>query len=305
MKKLNGLFFISVAILVISCQPELSDARKETGVNKTVNEFHTKNRKEQQVFTTSATTSNVITTSKGAKIYLPSNGFVTSGGSPVSGNIEVSVKEIYTPMEMIINNMPTVSDGKLLESGGEFQVTVAQNGAPLQLAPGNFLRIALPNINRDLRGMQVFKGVPDSAGEVNWVLNNNPGNFVVQDSTLFANSSLFSDEVDWINVDKFINDPTVEFTVQPGNAPSGDSTNVFVHLTGRNTVVKMNWTQGLSYFNSTSLLAVPSTIVGISTKNGELYASVTPVSIRNGGSVTMNFTLYTEQQLKSRLSQLR
>lgn len=304
MKKLNGLF-IAVTVFIISCHPELSDARKEAGANKTVSEFHTKNRKEQQVFTTSATTSNVITTSKGAKLYLPSNGFVTSGGSAVSGNIEVSVKEIYTPMEMIINNMPTVSDGKLLESGGEFQVTVTQNGAPLELAPGNFLKIGLPDINRDLRGMQVFKGVPDTAGQVNWVLNSNPGNFVVQDSTLFANSNLFSNEVDWINVDKFISEPTVEFTVQPGNAPSGDSTNVFVHITGRNTVVKMNWTQGLSYFKTNSLLAVPCTIVGISTKNGELYASVTPVNIQNGGSVTMNFSLYTEQQLKSRLSQLR
>jgi hypothetical protein len=208
-------------------------------------------------------------------------------------------------MEMIFNNMPTVSDGRLLESGGEFEIKVTQNNTALKLAPGNFIKIGLPNIGRDMKGMQVFKGVPDVAGDVNWVLNSNPGNFVVGDSTLFSNSNLFSDDINWINCDKFINEPTVEYTVYPGNAPSGDSTNVFVHLTGRNTVVKMNWLQGLAYFRSNMLLAVPSTIVGISTKNGELFASINSINIQNGGSVTMSFLPYTEKKLKDRLSKLR
>lgn len=304
MKKLAG-FLTTISIMIISCQPEHSYLGKEVNVNETVNDFHTRYRKEQQVFKTNAASPEMITSQQGAKLYLPPNGFVTPNGSPVTGNIEVSIKEIYTPMEMILNNMPTVSDGKLLESGGEFQIKVSQNNTALKLAPGNFIRIGIPNTGRNLQGMQVFNGVANAAGEVNWVLNNNPGNFVVQDSTLFANSNLFADDVNWINVDKFVNEPTVSFTVHPGNFPSGDSTNVFVHLTGRNTVVKMNWVQGLSYFKSDMLLAVPSTIVGISTKNGQLYASVDPINVTHGSSITMNFQPYTEKQLKDRLSKLR
>ena len=206
---------------------------------------------------------------------------------------------------MIFNNMPSTSNGKLLESGGEFQITVSQNNTPLKLAPGNFIKIGIPNKGVNLQGMQVFKGVVDASGEVDWVVNSNPGNLVVGDSLLFSNTNLFSDDVSWINVDKFINDPTVSFTVYPGNFPSNDSTNVFVHLTGRNSVVKMNWVQGLSYFKSDMVLAVPSTIVGISTKHGQLFASITPVNVQGGSSVTMNFLPYTEQQLKDRLSKLR
>lgn len=303
MKKLTAVF-ITAAIFIISCQRELSYSIKETDIHKTVNDFHDKNRKEQELFTINTANNSVISVSRGAKLHLPSNGFVTGDGRPVTGNIQVSVKEIYTPMEMIFNNMPTVSDGRLLESGGEFQIMVSQNSAPLKLAPGNFIKIGIPNIGRDMRGMQVFNGVANATGEINWVVNTNPGNFVVGDSTLFSENNLFSDEINWINCDKFINEPTVEFTVHPGNAPSADSTNVFVHLTGRNTVVKMNWEQGLSYFKSNMLLAVPSTIVGISVKNGELFASVSTANIQNGSSVTMNFLLYTEQQLKDRLSQL-
>ena len=137
------------------------------------------------------------------------------------------------------------------------------------------------------------------------VPNTSPGNVVVGDSTLFSNTNLFCDEINWINCDKFVNEPTVEFTVYPGNAPSGDSTNVFVHLTGRNTVVKMNWTQGLNYFKSNMLLAVPSTIVGISTKNGQLFASIGAANVQHGGSTAMNFVPYTEKELKDRLLKLR
>ncbi|HKH61324.1 MAG TPA: hypothetical protein VKA49_10865 [Flavitalea sp.] len=304
MKKLPGLF-VTMSILIMSCQRELSYSTEEAGENKSVGDFHAKNRKDQQLFTINAANSNIVSASKGTKLHLPSNGFITQDGRPVSGSIQVSIKEIYTPMEMILNNMPTSSNGRLLESGGEFQITATQNKDTLISAPGTFIKITIPDIGKNMQGMQVFNGVANTASNMDWVPNTNPGNVVVGDSTLFSNTNLFCDDINWINCDKFINEPTVEFTVYPGNAASGDSTNVFVHLTGRNTVVKMNWTQGLSYFKSDKLLAVPSTIVGISTKNGQLFASIGAANIQNGASTTMNFMPYTEKELKARLSQLR
>jgi|GEM_PF-2839183 len=298
-------FLITIPILLISCKPELSgESNKQPLIGK-ITEFHIKNRNEQQVVTINSGIGAVINASKGAKIHLPANGFITEDGQSVTGNVNVLVKEIFTPMEMILNDMPTTSGGQLLESGGEFLIKVSQNNDPLKLAPGNFIRIVIPDIKINMQGMQVFNGVADASGKVDWVLNNNPGNFVVRDSTLFSNTNLFSDKVNWINCDKFINDPTVEFSVYPGNAPYGDSTNVFVHLTGRNTVVKMNWTQGLNYFKSNMLLAVPSTIVGISAKKGGLYASILTVTVQNGKSTTMNFLPFSEKQLKDRLSKLK
>jgi hypothetical protein len=304
MKKLPGLF-LTMSVLIMSCQRELSYSTQEAGENKSVGDFHAKNRKDQQLFTINAANSNIVSASKGTKLHLPPNGFTTRDGRPVSGTIQVSIKEIYTPMEMILNNMPTTSNGRLLESGGEFQITATQNNETLILAPGNFIKITIPDIGKNMQGMQVFNGLANTGGNIEWVPNTNPGNVVVGDSTLFSNTNLFCDDINWINCDKFINEPTVEFTVYPGNAASGDSTNVFIHLTGRNTVVKMNWTQGLSYFKSDKLLAVPSTIVGISTKNGQLFASIGSANIQNGASTTMNFMPYTEKELKARLSQLR
>jgi hypothetical protein len=297
------VFCLLAGLLLTACEPDRSFVaeKKQTSLA----DFYNANRSSVQSFAVNNSSGGVSTTSQGVKIYFPPNGFVTESGSSVTGNVDVSIKEILTPQEMILNNMPSMSGGMPLESGGEFQIKVSKNGQPLKLSAGNFLKIEIPKKPAiSMSGMQVFNGVSDAQGNTDWRLNNNPGNFVVGDSTLFAYSSLFCDNINWINCDKFYNEPTVTFTVYPNNAPSNDSTNVFVHLTGRNTVVKMNWTRGLSYFNSDKLLAVPSTIVGISVKNGQLYASVTPVNIQNGQSVTMNFSPYSESQLKTRLAQL-
>jgi hypothetical protein len=290
---------------LIACQPEKSFDRKEEQTS--LEDFYKKNQSSFQSFSISSSSGGTATTSRNIKVYFPANGFVTNEGSPVSGNISIDVKEIFTPSEMILNSMPTMSGGLPLESGGEFQIKATKNGESLKLSPGKFLRIQFPSTQSiNMNGMEVFNGVADSRGNVDWSLNTNPGNFVVRDSMFLVGTtaSLFCDKTEWINCDKFINEPVVEFSVVPANAPSNDSTNVFVHLTGRNSVVKMNWTQGLSYFNSGKLLAVPSTIIGISVKNGQLYASITPVIVRNGESVTMNFSPYSETELKQKLSLL-
>ena len=274
------------------------------GAMTIINAYHQKYREELQSFSVN-TSNGLVTTASGTKVRFPANGFITDDGTTASGNVSIRIKEIYTPADMIMANMPTTSNGRLLESGGEFQIVASQNNKSLKLAPGTFIQIDFPTAGRDMNGMQVFNGVPDADENIDWVLNSNPGNFVVPDSLLFSGAKLFADNINWINCDKFINDPTVEYTVYPGNAPSGDSTNVFVHLTGRNSVVKMNWTRGLDYFNSNTLLPVPSSIIGISVKNGKLHASITPVTIVNGMSTTLNFIPYTEAELKVELQKLK
>jgi hypothetical protein len=299
MKQLVLISLIAI-VVVMGCQPETSFTRED--VQTSVEDFYKKNRTPEQSFTVPVTSGGVKTTTAGNKIHIPGNAFVTKSGTPVTGEVSVNVKEYLTPYDMIMNNMPTMADGLPLESGGEFKITASKNNQELELAPGKSLRIQMPKSNNN--GMRVFNGTEDAQGNVNWTLNQTPGNVVVGDSTLFAGSSLFSNSMGWLNCDKFYNEPTVTFTVHPSNAPSNDSTNVFVHLTGKNTIVKMSWTRGLPYFQSDKLLAVQSTIIGISVRNGRFYASLVPANVKDGGSVTLNFSPYTEKELKKKLAEL-
>ena len=291
----------AIAIMILAgCQPETSFTREDEQTS--VEDFYRKNRKTEQSYTVSGTSGGVKTTTAGNKIYIPDNAFVTKTGTPVTGEVSVSVKEYLTPYDMIMNNMPTMANGVPLESGGEFRISATKNNQELELASGKFVRIQMKGSNNN--GMQVFNGTEDTQGNVNWTLNQTPGNIVVGDSTLFAGSSLFSNSMGWLNCDKFYNEPTVKFRANPVNAPSGDSINVFVHLTGKNTIVKMSWTRGLPYFESDKLLAVPSTFVGISVRNGRFYAGFAAANVKDGGSVTLNFSPYTEKELKKKLGEL-
>jgi hypothetical protein len=303
MKKILSISLFA-SIILVACQKELSRVNSGETTAGTLTHFFLQNRSSTEAFSIASSSPGQVITSKGTKISFPANAFVDENNNAVTGAVKIEVKEIITPMEMILNDMPTTSGNRLLESGGEYNIKVSQNNRKLKLAPGNFLKIQLPDAGVSANGMQVFNGVRDANESVNWIPNNNPGNFVVRDS-LFLRTELICDSINWINCDKFVNDPTVEYSVYPGNAPSADSTNVFIHLTGRNSIVKMNWTQGLSYFNSRMVLAVPSTIIGVSKKNGQMYLSVIPVNIQNGQSVTLNFSSYTEAQMKARLAQLR
>jgi hypothetical protein len=288
-------------VILVGCQPENSFTRED--VQTSVEDFYKKNRVSEQSYTVSATSGGVKTTAAGNKIYFPDNAFVTKTGTPVTGEVSISVKEYLTPFDMILNNMPTMADGIPLESGGEYKISATSNNQELELATGKFVRIQMTKGNSN-NAMQVFKGTEDNQGNVNWTLNQTPGNIVVGDSTLFAGSSLFSSSIGWLNCDKFYNEPTVSFRANPVNAPSGDSINVFVHLTGKNTIVKMSWTRGLPYFESDKLLAVPSTFVGIGVRNGKFYAGFASSNVKEGGSVTLNFSACSEKELKKKLAEL-
>ncbi|MEO6733720.1 MAG: hypothetical protein ABIN01_21030 [Ferruginibacter sp.] len=300
MKEIISISLIAVFILA-ACQPEMWLEDEKQTTPGTLNDFVNRNRSSLEVYTVAVSTPGQLTTAKDTKIYFAANAFVDEQNKPVTGAVKIEVKEITTPGEMILNDMPTTSNGRLLESGGEYNIMVSQNGKKLKLAPGNFLKIGLPNAA--YARMQVFNGVSDASGNVNWVPNNNPGNFVVGDS-LYLRTELLCDSINWINCDRFINEPTVELSVYPGNVPSADSTNVFIHLTGKNAMVKMNWAQGLHYFNSKTVLAMPSSIIGISKKNGLTYISVIAVNVQNGQSVTLNFSPCTESELKAKLALL-
>ena len=250
-----------------------------------------------------------LETSTGLKIHIPAADFVNELGQPVTNNIIIEVKEILRPDAMILNDMPTVSNGRLLESAGEFFIGAKSGNEQLKLAPGFFIQLDLPDLGVNMDGMQVFNGKRDPiTGDFNWQLNNNPGNNVIRvvDSSSFATNkeyySLFSENLEWINVDKLVNEPTFQFDVAFGNTPDADSTAVYLHLSGRNSV--LNLYRNTQHF-STNTIAGPATIVGICRRNGELQASISKVTINAGQTSMLNFIRMTEVELKQKLKALR
>jgi hypothetical protein len=193
-----------------------------------------------------------------------------------------------------------------LESGGEFYIGVTSGSEKLKMAPWVYMKMNLPKIGVDVSSMRVFNGKIDTVtGNMNWQLNTSPGNLVAVDSTPnsnFDSYSLFSYELDWINCDRFINEPKFDLTVHPGNTPNIDSTDCFVQLLGRNSAMFL-WENGGSFYRQ--VIAGPIAIIGICRSNGVLKASIQKINIGSGQSSTMNFVTMSEAELKQKLKALR
>lgn len=124
-----------------------------------------------------------IETAKGNVVVFPKRSFALKG-TPVTGNVEVSITEMTTKSEMIFADLMTNSDEGPLESRGEFIVKVSQNGVDLELADGVDFTIENPN-------------VPNSPGMRSWYWNaNSSAGTGVQNGEWTAGTDLISDPCD-------------------------------------------------------------------------------------------------------------
>jgi hypothetical protein len=250
----------------------------------------------------------LLKTPTGLKIHIPAYAFVNSLGQPVSDNIIIEVKEYLKPDAMILHNKPSVSGGRPLESGGEFFIGAIRGTDKLKLAPGIFIQLDLPKIGVDLKGMKVFNGIPtaSSTANIDWVLNNNSGNVVAPiDSSALTPYALFSDNIDWINCDRYPIEQVVDYDIYTGNSPDPNKTFAYIHFTGRNSVMT-SYKVGTQSLLRAGVLELEATIVGLCIKDNERYVSIMPATLRRGGSTTLDrFVKMTEDELKQKLKTLR
>lgn len=90
------------------------------------------NAPKAQSFTIDATAGGSFTSTKGIVYTIPPQAFATTDGKTVTGTVDISVREITTPSEMLFSNRPTItSNGQMLLSYGEINVAAKQNNQPV------------------------------------------------------------------------------------------------------------------------------------------------------------------------------
>lgn len=225
-----------------------------------------------ETFTVNATTGGVITTAKGTRFKIPAHVFVKKGGSPVSGTVIVSVKEILDVSAMILADKPTVTaGGELLISYGEFFVQAEQGEDKLELARDSAVIVQIPQrpaaggmkevpmwdgdtaISYTINGydhqnnpVTSTKTVYTSPG-VSWIQQ--PGSFAFFNSVDGSLDFKLSDLMQWVNCDALFSIPGTKTTVMgyfsnhfnesTGSNYSGeDPTMLYFKPRGVNSIVK-------------------------------------------------------------------
>ncbi len=109
-----------------------------------------------------------ITAAKGTRIELPANAFVFKDGTVPTGDIDLMVQEAYDPSDFVLHNLTTMSDGRILQTGGMVCITAQSGGRELQLAEGASLNISIPNGGNFDPSMELFYAQSTVNGGVNW-----------------------------------------------------------------------------------------------------------------------------------------
>lgn len=107
-----------------------------------------------------------ITGNAGLKVTVDPSILEHADGSSPSGIIHVSLIECVKSNDLFRHNLATVSNGKLLVSGGSYFVGISSDGRPLKVRKGKAISMEFPRFTHG--EMELFYGQRDSAGSMNW-----------------------------------------------------------------------------------------------------------------------------------------
>jgi outer membrane protein assembly factor BamB len=299
---------------VVDC-PTPPTGTTTTLVNPTVyNSFVRRHEAPLQSFTVdpAAGTATVLTTSKGARITVPYGSFVMPDGTtPVTGPVQLTVREITTKPEMLLSAMPTTASGEMLVSGGQYYLRAIQNNRRLRLKSTARLNIRTPVMpTRPDNGMRLFFGVPSASG-VNWVPQpaSNPSTISADTigSTGFYNIFLNNDSLGWVNVDRYLNlnpKTTVGLTIAAADVEPGN-TLVYWVFDNFNTVARGTVVAGQ---NTVATPNVPVgqrvTAVVIRLVNGQYYFGKQTAPVAANQQYTPTLRPLSEADLLAEIRQL-
>lgn len=104
---------------------------------------------------------------EGTLIIIPSNAFINDNNEIVNDNVQFELVEAITLEDMVLYNLGTTSNGKLLESGGMLYVKATCNSQQVKINPARPLYIEVPT-NEVKKDMMVFEGKTQEDGKLNW-----------------------------------------------------------------------------------------------------------------------------------------
>ncbi len=123
---------------------------------------------ESQYFEINTSEDNVIEGDAGTTIVIQKGSFQDENGKEVEGAVKIELAEALSVSDMILSNLTTTSNGKMLETGGMIYFQATQNGKQVYINEQRPLYIEIPTQDKK-PGMSVYEGQRDENGNMNWI----------------------------------------------------------------------------------------------------------------------------------------
>ncbi len=120
-----------------------------------------------QFYTVNNDVGSVLQTNAGMIIAVPDGTFLDENGNPVSGEIELEVKEALDAESIILAGLSTKSGDDLLETGGMFYLNGRKDGKTLKMNPEQPIVVEVPT-HEVKPGMELYHGVRKEDGGLDW-----------------------------------------------------------------------------------------------------------------------------------------
>lgn len=302
-----------IALLATACKKDIPDMDNtypgSTGSNGGLANLFAQNAPPMQQFTINASTGGFITGANGATLMISPNAFVYQNNQPVTGNVTVSLQEVYNKRDIIFSGGFTTAYGLPLVSGGEINVTAYQNSQELKLAYSGAIYATIPTTAND-PAMNLFRG-SNFGPDRDFVLANQNVINPQPDCTWAPGPNNYHygfglDSLHWTNCDVYmglfygVNDMT-EFSV---SVPSiFNDTNCYVIITSSHADFACrlyNYDYATSTFECGYYrlpVGLDFTFTIISEINGTYYYDSRTVTLAENTSVALTPAITTEAQI--------
>ena len=323
MKTLKTLLgtLVLTATLFTSCETNDDmdlDSNIEVLDYTTIQGFFEANGVQNQIFTIDASIGGSITGENGTIVTFPANALVDGSNTPITGNVDVAIKEIFKPSQMILSNKPTnavsfSSENTFLLSEGETEVVVSQNGNEVQLASGMNYQVSVPSAGGFDSQMLPFSGVTSDNEGIVWNATSDVGAGNGNGMSFIAAPASYIYDVfntGWSNCDKFYNYPGTKTTnyINLTASPNISETTVFLVFEENNlpAVVKFSTTyaNGLQSYIDMLPEGLSVTYVAITIENNQQYLAIDEVTIQDEEELILNFEAKSTQEILDTLTLL-
>src|SRR6185503_2999658 len=112
-------------------------------------------------FTINNAADTIIETEEGVVFGIPANAFGDN-----NKKVRLEIRTAISPEKIMLQGLSTTSNGKLLQTAGMFYINGYVNDRPVSLVKKIDVSVPAKNVNP---AMQLFNGVQDSSGRINWV----------------------------------------------------------------------------------------------------------------------------------------
>lgn len=159
--------------------------------------------KQPQIFSFQANRDTSIICMEGTLIKIKSNSFISAKtGKEISGKVQLAVLEYYKTFDIILSNLSSTSDDRILETGGMIHLSASADGEKCIIKKGSVIEVGFPYSNKK-NDMALFNGEWTN-NKIDWKLasTNTSNKEVVQSSrgeVVFVKSD---GEQEFINVEE-------------------------------------------------------------------------------------------------------